>query len=60
MTNLEIMIVTMVKMEILVREMGMVLLEIEGKAKETLEVHSIVEVEDEVGSIKVQMSDAQE
>ena len=47
----------MVKMEIMVREMGMVLLEIEGKAKETLEVHSIVEVEDEVGSIKAQMLD---
>ena len=60
MTNLEIMIVTMVKMETMVREMGMVLLEIEGKAEEILEVHSVVEVEDEVGSIKVQMSDAQE
>ena len=60
MTNLEIMIVTMVKMEIMVREMGMVLFKIEGKVEEILEVHSIIEVEDEVGSIKVQMSDAQE
>ena len=60
MTNLEIMIVTMVKMEIMVREMRMVLLEIEGKAKEILEVHSVVEVEDEVGLIKAQMLDAQE
>ena len=33
--------------------MGMVLLEIEDKAEEILEVDSIVEVEDEVGSIKV-------
>ena len=47
-------------METMVREMEMVLLEIESKAKEILEVHSIVEVEDEVGLIKVQMSDAQE
>ena len=35
-------------------------LEIEGKAKEILEVHSMVEVEDKVGSTKVQMLDAQE
>ena len=47
-------------METVVREMGMVLLEIEGKAKEILEVHSVVEVEDEVGLIKVQVSDTQE
>ena len=60
MTDLRIMIVMVVKMGIMVREMGMVLLEIEGKAKEILEVHSVVEVEDEVGSIKVQMLDAQE
>ena len=49
-----------VKMGIMVREMGMVLSEIEGKAKEILEVHSMVEVEDKVGSTKVQMLDAQE
>ena len=40
-------------MGIMVREIGMVLLGIEGKAKETLEVHSMVKVEDEVGLIKV-------
>ena len=39
--------------------MGMELLKIEDKTKETLEVHSMVEVEDEVGSIKVQMLDTQ-
>ena len=44
----------------MVREMRMVLLEIEGKAEEILEVHSIVEVEDEVGSTKVQILDTQE
>ena len=56
------MIVMVVKMEIMVKEMGMELLEIEDKAKEILEVHSMVEVEveDKVGSIKVQMLDAQE
>ena len=47
-------------METMVREMGMVLFEIEGKAEEILEVHSTVEVENKVGSIKVQMSDGQE
>ena len=46
-------------MIVMVVEMGMVLSEIEGKAEEILEVHSIVEVEDVVGSIKVQMLDAQ-
>ena len=49
-----------VKMETMVREMGMVLLEIEGKVEEISEVHSMVEVEDKVCSIKVQMSDTQE
>ena len=47
-------------MGIMVREMGMVLLEIEDKAKDILEVHSVVEVEDEVGSTKVLMLDTQE
>ena len=47
-------------MGIMVRKMGMVPLEIEGKAKEILEVHSMVKVEDKVGLIKVQMLDAQE
>ena len=41
----------------MVRKIGMVLLEIEDK--EILEMHSIVEVEDKVGLIKVQMLDAQ-
>ena len=40
--------------------MRMVLLEIKDKAEEILEVHSMVEVENEVGSIKVQMLDTQE
>ena len=47
-------------MGLMVREMGMVLSEIESKAEEILEVHSVVEVEDEVGLIKVQMLDTQE
>ena len=40
--------------------MGMVLLEIEDKAEKILDVHSMVKVEDEVDSIKVQMLDTQE
>ena len=40
--------------------MGMVLLEIEGKAEEIFKVLSVVKVEDEVGLTKVQMLDAQE
>ena len=60
MIDLRIMILMVVKMETMVREMGMVLLKIEGKAKEILEVHYIVKVEDEVGLTKVQMSDTQE
>ena len=47
-------------MGLMVREKGMVLLEIEGKAEEILEVHPMVKVEDKVGLIKVQMLDAQE
>ena len=43
-----------VKMRIMVREMGMVLLEIEGKGKEILEVHSMADL------IKVQILEAQE
>ena len=46
-------------MGIMVREMGMVPLEIEGKAKEILEAHSMVKVEDELDLIKAQMLDAQ-
>ena len=60
MTDLRIMIILVAKMELMVREMGMVLLEIEGKAKEISEVHSMVKVEDEVGLTKLQMLDAQE
>ena len=45
-------------MGIMVREMGIVPLEIEGKAEEILEVHSVVKVVDEVGLIKAQMLDA--
>ena len=47
-------------MGIIVREMAMVPLGIEGKAKEILEAHSVVKVEDEVDLIKVQIIDAQE
>ena len=46
-------------MGIMVREMEMALLEIEGKAEEILEVHSMVKVEDKVDFTKVQMLDAQ-
>ena len=37
-------------MGIMVREMGIVPLEVEGKVEEISEVHSMVEVEDVVGS----------
>ena len=47
-------------MGVMAKEMGMVLLQIEGKAEETLEVHSVVKVEDKVDLTKVQMLDAQE
>ena len=60
MTDLRIMIILVAKMGLMVREMGMVLLEIEGNAEEILEVHSMVKVEDEVGLTKVQILDAQE
>ena len=60
MTDLRIMIILVAKMGIMVREMGVVPLEIEGKAEEILEVHSMVKVEDEVDSIKVKMLDAKE
>ena len=58
--DLRIMIILVAKMGLMVREMGMVLLEIEGKAEEILEVHPMVEVKDKVGLTKVQMLDAQE
>ena len=47
-------------MGVIVKEMGLELLEIEGKAEEILEVHSMVKVEDELDLTNVQMSDAQE
>ena len=47
-------------MGIIVREMAMVPLGIEDKAKEILEAHSMVKVEDEVDLIKVQILDTQE
>ena len=49
-----------IKMGVMVREMGMVLLEIEDKAKKILEVTCMVKVEEEVGLTKVQALDAQE
>ena len=52
MTDLRIMIILVAKVGIMVREMGVVPLEIKGKAEEILEVHSVVKVEDEVGLIK--------
>ena len=60
MTDLRIMIILVAKMGLMVKEMGMVLLEIEGKAREILEVHSMVKVEDKVGLTKVQMLDTKE
>ena len=61
MTDLRIVIVMVTKMGIvMVREMGMVLLGIEDKAEEILEVHSMEKVEDMEGSTKVQMLDTQE
>ena len=47
-------------MGVITREMGIVLFEIEDKAKEILEVLSMVKVEEEVDLTKVQMSDVQE
>ena len=54
------MTVMVVKMGVMVREMGMVFLEIEDKAEEVLEVTCVVKVEEEVGLTKVQMLDTQE
>ena len=47
-------------MEVMAKEMGIVLLEIEDKAKEISEVLYMVKVEEEVDLTKVQMSDIQE
>ena len=60
MTDLKLTIVIVVKVGTMVREMELAPLEIEGKVEEISEVHSMVEVEDEVDSIKVQMLDIQE
>ena len=60
MTDLRIVTVMVVKMGMIVREMAMVPLGIEDKAKEILEAHSVVKVEDEEDLIKVQILDAQE
>ena len=59
-TDLRIMIVMVTKMRIITRKMGIVLLEIEDKAEEILEVLCMVKVEEEVDLTKVQMSDVQE
>ena len=60
MTGLQTVIAMVASMGVMAKEMGMVLLEIEGKAKEILEVYSMVKVEDEVDLTKVQMLDVQE
>ena len=59
MTGLRIIVILVAKMGIMGREMGVVPLEIESKAKETLDVHFVVKVEDEVGLIKAQMLETQ-
>ena len=59
MRDLKTVIVMVVKMGIIVREMAMVPLGIEGKTKEILEAHSIVKVEEEVDLTKTQMLDIQ-
>ena len=60
MTDLRIMIVMATKVGIITREMGKVLLEIEDKAKEILEVLCMVKVDEEVDLTKVPMLDVQE
>ena len=60
MTGLKTVIVMVASMEVMAKEMGMVLLEIKGKAEEILEAHSVVKLEDEVDLTKIQMSDIQE
>ena len=47
-------------MEVMAKEMGIVLLEIEDKTEEILEVLCMVKVEEEVDLTKVHMSDIQE
>ena len=55
MTGLKTVIVMVASMGIIAKEVGMVLLEIEDKAKKMLEVTCMVKVEDEVGLTKVQI-----
>ena len=57
MTDLGTVIVMEVKIGIIVREMVMVILEIEDKAEKILEVTCMVKVEEEVDLTKVQMLD---
>ena len=60
MTDLKTVIVMVASKEVMAKEMGIVRLEIEDKAKEILEVLNVVKVEEEVDLTKVQMSDIQE
>ena len=60
MIDLKQMAMVMVKMGTVVREMGMEPLEIKDKVEEILEVHPMVEVEDEVSLTKVLTFDIQE
>ena len=60
MTGLKTVTVMVASMEVMAKEMGIVLLEIEDKAEEILEVLSMVKVEEGVDLKKVQMSDIQE
>ena len=59
MTDLETVIVMEIKMGMIVREMVMVVLEIEDNAEEILEVTCMVKVEEEVDLTKAQMLDVQ-
>ena len=53
--DLGIVRIMVVSMEIITKKVAMVLLEIEDKAKEILEVPCVVKVEDVVGLIKAQI-----
>ena len=53
MTGLKTVIEVVASKGVMAKEMRIVLLEIENKAEEILEVHSMVKVEDEVDLIKV-------
>ena len=60
MTGLKTAIAMVASLEVMAKEMGIVLLEIEDKVEEILEVLCMVKVEEEVDLTKVQMSDVQE